>query len=306
VFNLRPPPKACPNTVCPWTETVLHRFTGGSDGSIPGFGDLIFDRSGNIYGTTTGGGPNFSGTVFELTPSHGGWTENVLYNFTGVEGDGAGPYSGLVFDQTGNLYGTTAYGGNIDACIGGLGCGTVFELTLSGSGWTENILYTFQGGNDGGWPAGGLIFDQAANLYGDTTSFGGGECGWGNGTVFMMSYLNGQWSFSALADFADALIRKPAISAQPGPGNCGPYASLVLDAAGNLYGTTTSDGAYGRGSVLELTNLGWTLTSLHDFAGGSDGAYPISNVIFDAGHNLYGTADEAGIYGYGVVWEITP
>jgi len=129
------------------------------------YGDLVFDQAGNIYGTTYGGGSSGNGTVFELSPSNGGWTENVLYSFRG-NNDGALPTAGVLFDNAGNLYGTTVAGGINEG-------GTVYELTHSVSGWTETILYDFnEAGPSGYYPFGGLIFDSSGNLYG-TTSLGG-------------------------------------------------------------------------------------------------------------------------------------
>ena len=161
VFNLRPPPSVPPNVFGGWTETVLHRFQGGNDGANPAFGDLVFDQSGNIYGTTQSGGSGGSGTVFELTPSSGGWMENVLFSFGCC--DGVEPQAGVIFDSAGNLYGTALAGGD-------WGWGTVFELTPSASGWTETTLHNFEGGNDGQYPIGGLT--QGAYGIIGTTSIG--------------------------------------------------------------------------------------------------------------------------------------
>jgi len=276
VFNLRPSLTVCKTTLCPWTETVVYRFAGNPDGAYPGYGDLLFDRAGNIYGTTLEGGNSNVGTVYELTPSGSAWTESVLYSFSG--NDGSYPESGLVPDNAGNLYGTT-YGG-------GLGGGTVYELTPSGSGWTEKVLYNFRTGTDGGAPIAGLIFDPSGNLYGATTDGGPG----GAGTVFKLTPSGGSWTYSLLYSFA-------ALS------QCGPWATLVMDGAGNLYGTTLCAPEHGFGSVFELTPSGppWTYTSLHDFTGGTDGGRPISNVVIDpVSGNLYGTTS-----GFAVVWEIT-
>jgi uncharacterized repeat protein (TIGR03803 family) len=149
-----------------WQETVLYNFCG-IHGAGPGFGSLIFDAGGNLYGTTTGGGTYGGGTVFELTPTAGGgWTEQPLYNFSVDTGDGWYPLAGLIFDAAGNLYGTTQQGGTNDV-------GTVFELTpTAGGGWTETVLHSFGNGTDGQNPYAGLIFDAAGNLYG--TTWGGG------------------------------------------------------------------------------------------------------------------------------------
>ena len=164
-----------------WTETVLHRFGGGTDGLGPS-AVVIFDAAGNLYGTTEGGGAYNNGTAFELTPTAGaGWSTKILHSF-GSGTDGAAPYSGLIFDAAGNLYGTTENGGTSDSCHGG--CGTVFELTpTTGGGWTETVLHSFGSGTDGVEPYSGLIFDAAGNLYG-TTPTGGA---YGYGTVFELT-----------------------------------------------------------------------------------------------------------------------
>ena len=292
VFHLRPQPRACTTALCPWTETVLYSFEGGSDGAGPAHGDLIFDQAGNIYGTAdTGGTGNCNGetcgVVYELKPSGSGWTESVLYSFSGS--DGAIPYNDVIFDNAGNLYGIT-YAGGVS------GYGTVFELTPEGGGqWTESCLYSFSNGSDGSYPIAGLIFDQSrSNLYG-ATSDGGTR---GGGTVFEVTLgANCSWTVQTLYSFTGTAGDR-----------CGPRGSLVMDGAGNLYGTTFCDGAHAAGSVFELTPSGnsWTYTSLHDFTGGNDGENPISTVVFDANGNVYGTALNGGPQHVGVVWEITP
>jgi uncharacterized repeat protein (TIGR03803 family) len=253
-------------------ETILYSFAGLGRPS----GDLLFDQTGNIYGTTSSGG-----VVFELTPSGKGFTEDVLYTFTGGN-DGSEPQSGVISDAAGNLYGTATAGG-------AFGFGTVFELTGAGPSRTEQTLYSFQDVADGGSPSGGLIMDASGNLFGSTSSGGAG----GGGTVFELIRSGGSFTFNLLFSFT---------------GSGGPAANLTMDAAGNIYGTTTNDGAFGQGSVFKLTPSagGYTLTSLHDFTGGTDGGRPFSNVIFDAAGNLYGTALQGGADGAGVVFEITP
>jgi uncharacterized repeat protein (TIGR03803 family) len=278
VFNLRPQATACKSAICPWTETVLYRFQGGSDGIIPEYGDLTFDQAGNVYGTTVEGGllscGGSCGVVFKLTKSGNSWTESVLYSFTGGN-DGGSPFSGVIFDSAGNLYGTAYYGGDISA-------GTVYELSPSGSGWTEKTLTDFSGG--GGFPVGGLTFDQQGNLFG--TGFSGG-------TAFELSPSNGNWTYSLLYTFN---------------GFDGPFGSPTFDAAGNFYGTNATGGAYDQGFVFKLapSNGGWNFTDLYDFTGGNDGGFPVSNVILDAKRNLYGTTYLGGVYGEGVAWELTP
>lgn len=305
IFKLTPPAIPCPS--CPWTESVLYRFQGGSDGMWPE-GDLHFDPQGHIYGTTTEGGvyaghcrgfmlPTLGcGTVYQLTPSLGSWTHRVVYRFQGPGdnyADGVSPYSGVILDNAGNLYGTAVMGG-----AGGYwGCGVVFKLSPSGNNWIQRVLYRFLNGSDGCYPKGGLIFDRSANLYGAVYE-GGVNRG---GTAYELKPSNGAWRFNLLYSFFSGTSF-----------NFGPDTRLTMDAAGNLYGTTNSEGAYGNGSVFKLSMLNgaWTYTSLHDFTGGNDGGGPPSNVILDAKGNLYGTAQYGGQgpceYGCGVVWEITP
>lgn len=294
VFNLTPSATAPRSVIQPWKETVLYRFTGGADGGNPNVGNLIFDQTGNIYGTTKVGGANNLGTVFKLTRSGNSWTEAVLYSFGGGT-DGSYPYSGLVFDNAGNLYGTTGYGGN-PGCNSGSGCGTIFELSPSGGGWTETILYTFQGGNDGFIADGGLIFDTSGNLYGGTYNGGSG----GGGTVYELSPSGSGWSLTVLYSFVGT--------------KWGLVDRLLMDSAGNLYGTTQYGGVNGDGNVFKLTNSGgtWSYTDLHDFTYGADGGVPVDTPVMDSSGNLYGTAFGGGSnpcgggYGCGVVWEITP
>jgi len=292
VFKLTPSPTACKTALCPWTENVLYRFTNSPDGRYPGYGDVVFDQVGNLYGTTTlGGNPN-GGTVFQLTPSNGGWTKSVLYSFTGGL-DGAQPYAGVIFNQAGNLYGTTYTGGEGN-CLQ-ITCGVVYKLTPSNGGWTESVLYSFTGGSDGGNPYAGVIFDQASNLYG-TTWFGGLNCSGGScGLVYELTPSNGGWTESVPHYFT-------------GSDGANPYAGVIFDQAGNLYGATPFGGAYEAGAVFKLTpsSGGWTYTSLHDFTGGSDGWKPWGGVVLDQSGNIYGTTAGGGAYGYGVVWEITP
>jgi hypothetical protein len=154
-----------------WQETVLYEFQGGNDGGNP-LGGLTIDASGNLYGTAAVGGGEYNGVVFELSPTKSGsWTETVLYYFVGGS-DGYFPEGNLVFDKSGNLYGTT-YGGGTGYCGLGASCGTIFELSKGSGGiWNETILYNFASLNDGANPRAGMIFDSHGNLYG-TTSDGG-------------------------------------------------------------------------------------------------------------------------------------
>jgi uncharacterized repeat protein (TIGR03803 family) len=197
----------------------------------------------------------------------------------------------LNFDPSGNLYGVTRGGGPHSL-------GTVFQLTPTGSSWTENVLYSFQNGNDGEEPLAALILDGAGNLYGNSSDGGTG----GSGTVFTLTPSGTNWLFNVIYPLAG-----PRGSQQ------GPWARLLMDKAGNLYGTTRGGGKYGFGTVFKLTPLNgtWTYTSLHDFTGGADGANPYGNVISDSNGNLYGTTAAGGNLtpcsgGCGVVFMITP
>jgi len=276
------------------SEQALYAFAGGSDPKSP-YAGLVFDKAGNLYGTTQLGGANSQGTVFEVTRNaDGSWTENVLYSFTG-SADGGQPSGGLIFDASGNLYGTTNFGGS-GSC--NLGCGTVFKLTPSSGGWTESVLYTFTGGNDGREPYARLLSDSAGNLYG-TTLFGGNvnsACSTGCGTVFKLTSASGSWTESVLYAFTGAAD------------GASPYAALRFDSAGNLYGTAYADGAYASGVIFELTpaSSGWTESVLHAFKGARDGKYSYGDVILDPAGNVYGTAFQGGSQGYGVVFELTP
>ena len=208
---------------------MLYRFTGGSDGGAPD-GDLTFDQSGSIYGTATAGGspscPYGCGVIYKLTRSGNDWTETVLYSAEDGE-DGALPHGGVAFDTSGNLYGT------FEGCF--LHCyGTVYELSPSGSGWAEQTVYRFANGNDGNGPEGGVIIDQFGNLYG--TDFAGGSGG--GGVVFELTSSLGSWSFNLVYSLT-------------GNSPCGPQERLLMDQAGNLYGTTYCDGTYGAGSVFK-------------------------------------------------------
>ena len=267
-----------------WTEKKLHDFW--EVGTNPN-ASLIFDAAGNLYGTA---GRSGGGSAFELTPqADGSWTETKAYNF-GAGLDGTGPNASLIFDAAGNLYSTTTGGGIHDS-------GTVFELSPGqGGGWTEKVLHSFNpNGADGASPAGSLIFDAAGNLYG-TTSSGGA---YGAGTAFELTRnQDGNWEEPPrLRHFGHDLD------------GLHPYANLIFDAAGNLYGTTATGGGHDNGTVFELTPVGdgrWSEKQLHDFTRGGDGFAANSGLIWDAAGHLYGTTWAGGTHNLGTVFEITP
>lgn len=292
VYRLQPPLRPPPNLLASWTESVLYDFVGGNDGQTPGGGDLTFDQSGNIYGTTTNGGGGICpgqgcGTVYQLAHSGSGWSERVLHAFNEV-GDGEEPYGGVALDAAGNLYGTTLVGGIHNK-------GVVYQVWPSGSGWTEQLLYIFDGASDGSGLFSTPVFDRAGNLYATTSSAGPS----GGGSVFVMNQSE-NWSFNLLHPFS-------------GEEEQGPLSGLLMDSAGNLYGTTYQEGTFDQGSVFKLTpngGGGWTFTTLHNFCQGgppcTDGSNPQGILSIDASGNIYGTASQGGIYGGGVVFEISP
>jgi uncharacterized repeat protein (TIGR03803 family) len=277
VYNLKPPARAVDNALGGWTETLLYRFSGLSDGGNPAYGSVIFDPSGSMLGTTYNGGSDcdgyWCGAIFKLTPAPIGWTETA-YAFVG-RGGGANPLSGVTRDAAGNLYGATTYNGFWNPIV--------YKLT---SGGTWNALYTFTPADV---PQGGVVLDGAGNLFGTT---------WGNGaasTVYELSPANGAWTYSLITNFGGSL--------NPGPQN-----GVIQDAAGNLYTTTCDDGLRGSGSVVKFVPSpgGWTQIDLHDFGGGADGSCPIGGLALDRNGNLYGTTSRGGAYHAGVVWELTP
>jgi len=264
-----------------WTETVIHNFNG-DDGFSP-VGELIFDTAGNLYGTTDWGGTYGEGTAFKLTPNpDGSWSETVLHGFGGE--DGARPQGSLIFDNAGNLYGTTFNGGVGD------NRGTVFKLTPNPDGtWSHTVIHYFHY-SDGARPRGALVFDVAGNLYG-TTQEGGSH---GQGTVFKLTpNPDGSWTRSKVHSFN-------------GQDGGWPLAGLIFDEAGNLYGTTYFGGIRDAGTAFKLTpnpDGSWKRTTLHAFKG-TDGAGPYAGLIFDAAGNLYGTTQSGAKVG--VVFRIKP
>jgi uncharacterized repeat protein (TIGR03803 family) len=289
-----------------WQANTLYQFPYHGDGAFS-YAGLISDGSGNLYGTTKYGGalncnyPLGCGTVFELTPSvNGKFVVSVLYQFTDSSGDGAFPVSSLLLDGAGNLYGTTQGGGRTGCGSNTNECGTVFRLSPSSGGtWTEQIIHRFSGNGDGYGPRSGLIEDLSGDLYG-TTEFGGNACNGGCGTVFRLSpKSNGAWKETVLYNFGsyegDGLL---------------PVASLTMDSAGTLYGTTMEGGSsYGYGTVFRLKPLphgSWKEDVLYGFTNGYDGGTPTSGVTLDPQGNMYGTTSRAGEYEGGVVYELSP
>jgi uncharacterized repeat protein (TIGR03803 family) len=276
-----------------WNETVLYDFPGAFQGCWPN-SPLVFDQAGNLYGTTSGCGRAKGGVAFELSPNgNGGWTETVIYNnFSGKRG--VKPFGGLAIDKAGNLYGATASGGVSCPDVTG-GCGTVFRLKRNQKGvWVEKILHTFTGSPDGASPYRGVALDSAGNLYG-TTFFGGSSPGCLScGSVFKVSPTGNTWTEQVIYNFAG------------GPDGANPYATVVLDEAGNLYGTTSGGGDAQKGVVFRLAPIGsgWTETAIHSFGGSGDGGQPTEPVTRDSNGNLYGVAPIGD--SSGVAFKLTP
>ncbi|MGC1226196.1 MAG: choice-of-anchor tandem repeat GloVer-containing protein [Candidatus Sulfotelmatobacter sp.] len=259
-------------------EMVMHSFGSGTDGYSPE-GSLIIDSAGNLYGTTFAGGSAGAGTVFKIS-SNG--KESILYSFAGND-DGANPVASLAMDASGNLYGTTSSGGNYNS-------GTVFELSSTGQ---HSVLYSFGSiANDGTDPVAGVTLDPKGNLYG-TASAGGP---YGYGTVFELKY--------STAGFTENILHNFEMQNDGGT----PYAGLIFDRSGNLYGAATQGGSGEGGTVFELTRSGsgWTFNVLNGLAGwGISGTF--RNVLFDASTGIiYATTHCDGAYSSGTVYSLTP
>jgi uncharacterized repeat protein (TIGR03803 family) len=285
-----------PNSDGTWSETTLYSFGATGDGSDPVAG-VVFDKNGNLYGTTYYGGFENWGTVFELSPSSSGWTETILLKFTD-EQDGGNPLGGVTLDSAGNVYGTASVGGDVNCdnfSYQPWGCGAVFELTNSNGTWSETVLHSFAI-TDGAFPNAGLTFDAAGDLVGTTVGGPGPNCGLGCGTVFELKPgTSGTWTFKTVYTFAG------------GTDGAIPKSALVLGADGNFYGTTSQGGdandcEYGCGTVFSLTPTTsiWKEKLLHHFSGsasnpaGVDGEYPLAAITFDQFGNMYGTAQSGG------------
>jgi len=268
-----------------WNESLLNNFNG-SDGSSS-VAPLVFDSHGNLYGSTKSGGSDDNGTVFKLTPGgSGAWTEIVVHSFTGGS-DGSQPLSGIALDASGHLYGT--------ASAGGLnGGGVAFSMGGGNLPGGASVLHSFGGATDGNQPSGSLASDASGNLYG--TTWAGGVYQLGCVFELVRDPLSGDWTETVLYSF-------------DGPDGANPYGGVILDAAGNLYGTTYDGGADGVGTVFKLTdsNGSWSESVLHSFAtGNSDGGNPYSGLTFDPYGNLYGTTNSGGPGEHGTVFRLTP
>jgi uncharacterized repeat protein (TIGR03803 family) len=297
-----------PNAVA-FTETVLYSFcpaSGCADGAEPQ-GQLLIDKDGSIFGTTVLGGANGnSGTVFKLTPNakKTAYTETVLYNFCSANActDGGTPFSGLIMDQEGNLFGTTF--------AGGAGAGIVFELipNANKTAYTESVLYNFCSLTDcadGQQPRSGLIMDQAGNLFGTTV---GGASNEESGVVFKLTPNANKTAYTETVLYSFCSTGGAACTDGETPG----YGSLLMDKHGKLYGTTQAGGAGNNGGVVfELTpntaKTVYTETVLYSFcslAVCSDGSTPLSGLVMNKAGDLYGTTQAGGESGLGTAYEL--
>jgi uncharacterized repeat protein (TIGR03803 family) len=263
-----------------WTEQVLFSFNG-TDGQL-GWDKLIFDAHGNLYGTSGIGGAYGQGVIYELIHAGGTWTQTVLHDF-GSGTDGAQSQGGLIFDHEGNLYGMTTYGGANDL-------GTVFELSPTAAGWTETVIHDFAGGADGANPFAGVIFSTGGNLYG-VTYFGE--------TVFKMTPgAGGSWTLKSLHSFSNGATQ-----------GSGPWPTVTLDAAGNIYGTAQVGGPNNGGTAFEMkpTSGGsWAYKVMHSFPSTpTDGMSPsFTRLVFRGDNTLLGITYQGGAYGGGTLFEI--
>jgi uncharacterized repeat protein (TIGR03803 family) len=272
-----------------WNENVLYNFTGGDDGFGPG-GAVVFDKAGNLYGTTPDGGAYAEGVVYQLSPGQQGWKQTVIHPFTGGDDGAVGSLGPLLVDTTGSLDGVTELGGKF-------GAGVAFKLSPAGNNWNYTTLYAFQGLPDAGFPYGGLIADPHGRLYG-TTYFGGNS---GLGSVFEIGP-----GATVLTLWKESVL----YSLQGGTDASYSTSTLVFDAAGSLYGTSSTGGnpSCDCGTIFQLTphSGGWDESVLHAFGGSGDGQSPSYGLTPDGKGNYFGVTPFGGLYGQGVVYQIVP
>ena len=270
-----------------WTQTVIHTFTGGSDGSGPG-SPVVIDEHGNVWGTTPTGGADGMGVVYELAPdATGGWKQRVIHTFTGGDDGGGGSASRFLIDAAGNLY-------NVCTVGGANGFGTVYEISPIQGKWQFRTLYAFKDQPDGASPYGGLISDRAGHLYGTTYYAGAYDLG----TVYKLTNNNGTWTESVLYSF------------KGGTDGASPISSLVADAAGNLYGTTSDGGAAACscGVIFRMSRsaTGWTEAVAYRFPGTPQPGFAYNGMVRDSAGNFYGATVHGGSGNDGAVYQFTP
>jgi uncharacterized repeat protein (TIGR03803 family) len=289
VYKLLPQPTVCRTALCYWSEVVTYAFA--NDGTYPE-SRVTFDSAGNLYGTTENGGEFDDGTVYELTPSTGSWNESVIHSFLGpIGGDLYQPFSGVILDSPGNVYGT----GDGLQCGFRQECGAVYEVNPVQGGWGYQFIHRFTQPGDGNFPAGAPIWDSAGNMYGATE---GGDIAGNNGPVI--------WKLSPSSHgWTETILYTWPLGTPGGRG------SLTMDPDGNFYGVQACYGD-GNGSVFKLTNDNgvWVYSTLHQFSG-LDGSYPNGSLVVDRNGNIFGTTTYGGLVtpqcseGCGVVFEIS-
>jgi uncharacterized repeat protein (TIGR03803 family) len=271
-----------------WTQSVIHAFTGGNDGSGPG-SPVAFDQRGNIYGTTPTGGAKGFGVVYEMKPgASGGWNLSAIHTFTGGTDGLGGSASRLLFDAAGNIYGVNTVGG-------ANGFGNVYELAHSGGKWQLTTLYSFKDQPDAASPYGGLIFDKSGNLYGTTYYAGANDVG----TVYKLTHSNGAWTESVIYSF------------KGGSDGDSPISTLVSDAKGNLYGTTSDGGAAGCGcgTIFRMTPGSggtWTESVVYRFPGTPKPGFAYNGMVSDGKGNFYGATVHGGAGNDGTIYQFIP
>lgn len=275
------------NTSGVWTESVIHAFTGGSDGSGPG-SPVEFDQRGNLYGTTPTGGKYGMGVVYQLAPSGSSWKLHVVHAFTGGSDGGGGSASSLLIDKSGNLYGVCTVGG-----VNGFG--TVYEISPVNSQWQFKTLYAFKDQPDGALPYGGVVFDKQGNLYGTTYYAGVNDLG----TVYKLMHSNGHWVESVLYSF------------KGGSDGASPISGLVADGSGNFYGTTSDGGASSCscGVIFKMTRGSggkWTESVVYQFPGDPEPGFAYNGLISNSTGSFYGATVHGGSNNDGAVYEFTP
>jgi uncharacterized repeat protein (TIGR03803 family) len=263
---------------------VLHAFGTGTDGGGL-WSNVVFDKDGNLYGTTSGGGSYGQGIVFELTPGPDGqWAETVLHNFPSSPDDGQGPMGGVILDPAANIYGTTEGGG------GPYTYGTVFELTPGLGSWSETTLHRYGLDEDACCPLASMWMDKSGNLFGTAYA------------VFKLTPGTDGWTETLL----------------PRPDGLGASTGVIMDGMANLYGTVAGGGTYNEGIVYELHPVsvrasvlgeggGWASRILYQFGGfKNDGKVPsLGQLASDQHGSLYGTTEIGGTTGYGTVFKLS-
>jgi uncharacterized repeat protein (TIGR03803 family) len=271
-----------------WTQSVIHMFTGGSDGSGPG-SPVAIDKHGTVWGTTPTGGAYGVGVVYQLRRATGGdWTLHVAHTFTGGSDGGGGSAGRFFIDAAGNLY-------NVCTVGGANGFGTVYELSLNQGKWQLTTLYAFKDQPDGALPYGGVISDKAGNLYGTTYYAGVHDVG----TVYKLTRSGSTWTESVLYSF------------KGGTDGASPISSLVSDAAGNLYGTTSDGGAASCscGVIFKMSRGAtgkWTESVAYRFPGTPQPGFAYNGMVRDSEGNFYGATVHGGTGNDGAIYEFRP